>query len=136
MQIVKLSLFLLTKSEIGYIIIIEKGKTSNGYATKRTILTIAACVRGGYRTFMGNSIIKMITTKIATSSFFAISTMLTFHKHPPPFTDSALLPVYVKVGHNRRCKHREEILPYRIAPTRYIIHHNSIIFKMFSTIYG
>lgn len=136
MQIVKLSLFLLTKSEIGYIITIEKGKTSNGYATKRTILTIAACVRGGYRTFMGNSIIKMITTKIATSSFFAISTMLTFHKHPPPFTDSALLPVYVKVGHNRRCKHREEILPYRIAPTRYIIHYNSIIFKIFSNIYG
>ena len=67
----------------------EKGKTSNGYATKQTILTIAACVRGGYRTFMGNNIINMIITKNAESSFFAISTMLTFHKHPPPFTDSA-----------------------------------------------
>ena len=128
-------LFLLTKPKIKYIIFIEKGKTSNGYATKRTILTIAACVRGGYRTFMENSIIKTITTKIATSSFFTISTMLTFHKHPPPFTDSAILPVYVKVGHNRRCKHREDVLPYRITPTRYIIHYNPIIFKIFPNIY-
>ena len=134
MQIVKLSLFLLTKSELEYIIIIEKGKPSNGYATMRTILTIVACVRGGYRTFMGNSIIKMITTKIAISSFLPSVQCLLFISIPP-FTDSALLPVYVKVGHNRRCKHREEILPYRIAPTRYIIHYNSIIFKIFSNIY-
>ena len=63
--------------------IIEKGKTSNGYATKQTILTIAACARGGHCAFMGNIIIKIINTKSAISSFFAISTMLTFHKHTP-----------------------------------------------------
>ena len=60
----------------------EKGKTSNGYATKQTILAIAACARGGYRTFMGKIIIKMITIKTTASSFFTINTMLTFHKHP------------------------------------------------------
>ena len=40
-------------------------------------------VRGGYCAFMGNIIIKIINTKSAVSSFFAISTMLTFHKHTP-----------------------------------------------------
>ena len=39
--------------------------------------------RGGYCAFMGNIIIKIINTKSAMSSFFAISTMLTFHKHTP-----------------------------------------------------
>ena len=39
--------------------------------------------RGGYCAFMGNSIINMITTKNVASNFFAISTMLTFHKHTP-----------------------------------------------------
>ena len=63
--------------------IIEKGKTSNGYATKQTILTIAACARGSYCAFMGNIIIKIINTKSAISSFFAISTMLTFPQHTP-----------------------------------------------------
>ena len=82
--------------------IIEKGKTSNGYATKQTILTIAACARGGYCAFMGNSIVKTITTKIATSSFFAISTMLTFHKHTP-FRRLGIAACESKSrGHNRR----------------------------------
>ena len=45
------------------IIKIEKGKTSNGYATMQTMLTIAACARGGYCAFMGNNIIKMIIAK-------------------------------------------------------------------------
>ena len=75
--------FWLTKTIFRYIINVEKGKTSNGYATKRTILTIAACARGGYCAFMGNIIIKIINTKSAISNFFFISTMLTFHKHTP-----------------------------------------------------
>ncbi len=37
--------------------IIENGNTSNGYATKQTILTIAACARGGYCAFVDNIII-------------------------------------------------------------------------------
>ena len=61
----------------------RKGKTSNGYALKRPIHTIADLGRGGYCAFMEKIIIKMINTKIAASNFFAISTMLTFHKHTP-----------------------------------------------------
>ena len=49
----------------------------------RNYFLIAACVRGGYCAFMGNSIINMNTIKRAVISFFAISTMLTFHKHTP-----------------------------------------------------
>ena len=90
---------------------------------------------GGYSAFMEKIIKNMIISKITNSNFFTTSKMLTFHKHLPPFTDSAFLPVYVKVGHNRRCKHREEILPYRIAPTTTIIHHNSIMFNIFFNIY-
>ena len=62
---------------------IEKGKTSNGYATRIQLLYNSRPVaEGGYCAFMENIIIKMIITKIAAISFFAISTMLTFHKHP------------------------------------------------------
>ena len=68
---------------------IEKGKTSNGYAHSRLTFKIADLGRGGYLAFMEKIIIEMIITKIAANSLFAISTMLTFHKHPPPFTDSA-----------------------------------------------
>lgn len=56
--------------------------------------------RGGYSAFMEKTIKNMITSKIAKSNFFTISTMLTFHKHTP-FIDSAQVPV-CKGGHNRR----------------------------------
>ena len=78
--------------------VIEKGKISNGYATKQTILTIAACAGGGYCVFMGNIIIKIINTKSAISGLFAISTMFTFHKHTPFHRLGILsLPVNIKV---------------------------------------
>ena len=43
---------------------------------------------GGYCTFTAKIIIDMIIPNTAKSSFFAICTMLTFHKHLPPFIDS------------------------------------------------
>ena len=56
---------------------------------------------GGYSAFMEKIIKRMIISKITNSNFFTISNMLTFHKHPS-FHRLGILPVYVKVGHNRR----------------------------------
>ena len=53
---------------------------------------------GGYCAFMGNIIIKIINTKSAISSFFAISTMLTFHKHTPFHRLSISACEYKSVG--------------------------------------
>ena len=61
----------------------RKRQNIDGYATDLANFTIADLCQGGYCAFMGNSIINMITTKTAVNSFFAISTMLTFHKHTP-----------------------------------------------------
>ena len=66
------------------------------------ILRQPTLAEGGYCAFMGNSIVKTITTKIAISSFFAISTMLTFHKHTP-FRRLGIAACESKSrGHNRR----------------------------------
>ena len=48
-----------------YIMKIEKGKTSNGYAKVLTIFDSRPVAEGGYCTFMGYINIKMIITKIA-----------------------------------------------------------------------
>ena len=55
------------------------------------------CKRGGYCTFIGNIIIKKMIIKIAISNFFAIRTMLTFHKHNP-LSQTQHMCLYVKVG--------------------------------------
>ena len=46
----------------------------------------------------------MIISKIANSNFFAINTMLTFHKHPLLSQTKHCMLVNIKDGHNRRCK--------------------------------
>ena len=98
MQIVKLSLFLLTKLEFEYIIIIEKRQD-----LKRLCQLYDYLIKsnrhgnGGYSAFMEKIIKSMIISKIANSNFFTISNMLTFHKHPS-FHKLGILPVYVKVG--------------------------------------
>ena len=43
--------------------LIEKGKTSNGYAIRTNILQYRPEAEGGYCAFMGNNIIKMIIAK-------------------------------------------------------------------------
>ena len=57
-----------------YIMIIEKGKTSNGYAKKRLFSKIALHWRGGYFTFMVNVIKNTTTKNIILSMYFAITT--------------------------------------------------------------
>ena len=93
----------LDKSEIiDYNKYIKKGKTSNGYAGKtKFILTNNRLCRGGYSAFMEKIINKTIISKTAKSNFLTTTTMLTFHKHTPPFIDLVQVPV-CKGGHNRR----------------------------------
>lgn len=73
----------MTKLISGDIIILEKGKTSTVMPQFNYLIIAVPVQEGGYCAFMGNSIIKTNTIKSAMSNFFAISTMLTFHKHTP-----------------------------------------------------
>ncbi len=73
MQIVKLLLFLLTKRENRYIIIIERGKTSNGYAVG-LILDSPNLVGGGYLTFFVSAIKNTIVKNIILNMYFNIAT--------------------------------------------------------------
>lgn len=126
---------MLPNQKIRCIIGIEKGKTSNGYATSSTIFSIAACARGGYCAFMGNIIIRMITTKSAISSFFAICTILTFHKHAPFHRLGISACEYkssgITAGVNTA---KKSYLWHRITPTKIIIQHFPQIFKCVSVI--
>ena len=79
MQIVKLSLFLLTKLEFEYIIIIEKRQD-----LKRLCQLYDYLIKsnrhgnGGYSAFMEKIIRSMIISKIANSNFFAIKGVRSF----------------------------------------------------------
>ena len=100
--------------------IIEKGKTSNGYAQKNIVIKITLLALVGWRYFFmeitkSNIIIIneiMYSLSIATTSF-----------HGDDSITAQLL-------------HCFQSYLYRIAPTRYIIHHNPIIFKIFYKEYG
>ncbi len=45
------------------IMLIEKGKTSNGYAQRELFFNSRPCAEGGYCAFMGNNIINMMIAK-------------------------------------------------------------------------
>lgn len=108
----------LTKYSFSYIIIKEKGRTSNGYAVKLTIFyNSRPWAEGGYCTFMAKIIIKMITAKAAASSFFAICTMLTFHKHTP-FHKLGIKPVNIKAGTTAGVNTVKKILAFHIGMNR------------------
>ena len=59
---------------MGCIMIIEKGKTSNGYANNSLFSKIALHWRGGYFTFIVNAIKNTIVKNIILSMYFFIAT--------------------------------------------------------------
>jgi|GEM_PF-1604724 len=98
---------------------IEKGKTSNGYAAG-LILDSPNLAGGGYLTFFVSAIKNTIVKNIILNMYFNIATT--------SFPD---YKVQELGGITAQLLHCFQSYLYRISPTRHIIHHNLIIFKIF-----